>query len=100
VERGLLSIIVPVYNEEEFVRASILRALGAPLPDELCSEIVAVDDGSTDSSPEILAELAEEYPNRIRVVRHQRNCGKGAAIRTGLLHASGEFGIIQDADLD
>jgi glycosyltransferase involved in cell wall biosynthesis/phospholipid N-methyltransferase len=100
VEKGLLSIIVPVYNEEEFVRASILRALAAPLPDGLRSEIVAVDDGSTDSSPEILAELAEEYPNRVRVVRHERNCGKGAAIRTGLLHAAGEFGIIQDADLE
>jgi SAM-dependent methyltransferase len=100
VERGLLSIIVPVYNEEEFVRVSIVRALEAPLPDGLRSEIVAVDDGSTDASPEILAELAGEYPTRIRVIRHNRNCGKGAAIRTGLLHAAGEFGIIQDADLE
>jgi glycosyltransferase involved in cell wall biosynthesis len=100
VEKGLLSIIVPVYNEEEFVRASIVRALEAPLPDGLRSEIVAVDDGSTDTSPEILAELAEEFPNRIRVVRHEKNAGKGAAIRTGLLHAAGEFGIIQDADLE
>ncbi|HEY7389138.1 MAG TPA: bifunctional glycosyltransferase/class I SAM-dependent methyltransferase [Bryobacteraceae bacterium] len=100
MEKSLVSIIVPVYNEEEFVRASILRALQAPLPEGLHSEIVAVDDGSTDASAEILAELAAEYPDRIRLVRHTRNSGKGAAIRTGLRYAAGEFGIIQDADLE
>ncbi|HXA49114.1 MAG TPA: bifunctional glycosyltransferase/class I SAM-dependent methyltransferase [Candidatus Acidoferrum sp.] len=96
----LLSIIVPVYNEEEFLAAAIQRALNAPLPDGLVSELIAVDDGSTDSSPEILAEIAAQYPDRVRVIRHARNSGKGAAIRTGLQHASGEFGIIQDADLE
>jgi glycosyltransferase involved in cell wall biosynthesis len=100
VEKGLLSIIVPVYNEEEFVRASILRALAAPLPAGLRSEIVAVDDGSTDASPEILSELAATCPQRIRVIQHEKNSGKGAAIRTGLQHAAGEFTIIQDADLE
>jgi glycosyltransferase involved in cell wall biosynthesis len=97
---GLLSIIVPVYNEEEVLRTSILRALEAPLPAGLRSEIVAVDDGSTDGSGEILQQLAAEYPGRIRMYRHAVNAGKGAAIRTGLQHASGEFGIIQDADLE
>lgn len=97
---GLLSIIVPVYNEDEFLRASIERALKAPLPEGLRSEIVAVDDGSTDSSFQILQELAAEYPERVRVFQHARNTGKGAAIRTGLQHAAGEFGIIQDADLE
>jgi glycosyltransferase involved in cell wall biosynthesis len=96
----LLSIIVPVYNEEEFLAAAIDRALNAPLPDGLVSELVAVDDGSTDSSPEILAEIAAQYPGRMRVIRHAQNAGKGAAIRTGLEQALGEFGIIQDADLE
>jgi glycosyltransferase involved in cell wall biosynthesis len=96
----LLSIIVPVYNEEEFVRTAIVRALEAPLPDSLRSEVVAVDDGSTDSSPQILQELAAEYPDRVRVFHHAVNAGKGAAIRTGFQHAAGEFGIIQDADLE
>jgi glycosyltransferase involved in cell wall biosynthesis len=100
VEKGLLSILMPVYNEEEFVRASILRALEAPLPDGLRSEILVIDDGSTDSTPQILAELAEAYPARLRVIRHDKNSGKGAAIRTGLDHAAGEFGIVQDADLE
>jgi glycosyltransferase involved in cell wall biosynthesis len=99
-QKSLLSIIVPVFNEEEYVEASILRALEAPLPDGLTSELVAVDDGSTDASPRILEELAARYPERVRLVRHERNQGKGAAIRTAIRHAAGEFGIIQDADLE
>jgi len=98
--KRLLSIIVPVYNEEEFLAASILRAMDAPLPDGLESEIVAVNDGSTDASAEILDELAAKYPGRIRVIHHPQNAGKGAAIRTALQEAAGEFGIIQDADLE
>ncbi len=96
----LLSILVPAYNEEEYLAASILRALEAPLPEGLASEVVAVDDGSTDGTPQILDELAERYPGRIRVFHHKVNAGKGAAIRTALEHAAGEFGIIQDGDLE
>jgi glycosyltransferase involved in cell wall biosynthesis len=96
----LLSILVPAYNEEEFIAASILRALDAPLPEGLESELVAVDDASTDSTPQILEELAQRYPGRIRVFHHKVNAGKGAAIRTALANAAGEFGIIQDADLE
>ncbi|MCX6633205.1 MAG: glycosyltransferase [Candidatus Solibacter sp.] len=96
----LFSIIVPVYNEEEYVATAILRALDAPLPEGLTSEIVAVDDGSTDATPQILDELAAQFPDRIRVFHHKVNSGKGAAIRTGLEQAAGEFGIIQDADLE
>jgi SAM-dependent methyltransferase len=100
VEKALLSILVPVYNEEESLRASILRALEAPLPAGMRSEIVAVDDGSTDASPEILAELAAAHPERIRIFRHGVNSGKGAAINTCLQRAAGEFAIIQDSDLE
>jgi glycosyltransferase involved in cell wall biosynthesis/protein-L-isoaspartate O-methyltransferase len=98
--KRLLSILVPVYNEEEFVATSIQRALDAPLPDGLESEVVAVDDGSSDSSPQILDELAAEYPGRVRVFHQKVNAGKGAAIRTAIEHAAGEFAIIQDADLE
>jgi glycosyltransferase involved in cell wall biosynthesis/protein-L-isoaspartate O-methyltransferase len=96
----LLSILVPAYNEEEYLAASILRALEAPLPEGLESEVVAVDDGSTDCTPQILDELAERYPERVRVFHHKVNAGKGAAIRTALENALGEFGIIQDGDLE
>ena len=96
----LLSILVPAYNEEEYLAASILRALEAPLPEGLESEVVAVDDGSTDCTPQILDELAAQYPGRIRVFHHKVNNGKGAAIRTALENAAGEFGIIQDGDLE
>jgi glycosyltransferase involved in cell wall biosynthesis/ubiquinone/menaquinone biosynthesis C-methylase UbiE len=98
--KRLLSILVPAYNEEEYLAASILRALAAPLPEGLESEVVAVDDGSTDGTPRILDELAERYPGRVHVFHHKVNAGKGAAIRTALEHASGEFGIIQDGDLE
>ena len=96
----LLSILVPAYNEEEYLATSILRALEAPLPEGLTSEVVAVDDGSTDCTPQILDELAAQYPGRIRVFHHKVNAGKGAAIRTALENAAGEFGIIQDGDLE
>jgi glycosyltransferase involved in cell wall biosynthesis len=98
--KRLLSILVPAYNEEEYLAASILRALDAPLPEGLESEVVAVDDGSTDCTPQILDELAERYPGRVRVFHHKVNAGKGAAIRTALENAVGEFGIIQDGDLE
>ena len=98
--KRLLSILVPVYNEEEYVAASIQRALETPLPEGLESEVVAVDDGSTDETPQILDCLAARYPGRIRVFHHKVNAGKGAAIRTALEHAHGEFGIIHDADLE
>jgi glycosyltransferase involved in cell wall biosynthesis len=100
VEKALLSILMPVYNEEESLRASVLRALEAPLPAGMRSEIVAVDDGSTDGSLEILAELAAANPERIRAFKHSVNSGKGAAINTCLQHAAGEFAIIQDSDLE
>jgi glycosyltransferase involved in cell wall biosynthesis len=98
--KRLLSILVPVYNEEEFVAASIQRALAAPLPEGLESEVVAVDDGSHDSSPQILNDLATQFPGRVRVFHHQQNSGKGSAIRTAIEQANGEFAIIQDADLE
>jgi glycosyltransferase involved in cell wall biosynthesis len=100
LSKRLLSILVPVYNEEEFVAASIQRALEAPLPDGLESEVVAVNDGSRDSTPQILDELAAQYPGRVRVFHHKVNAGKGAAIRTAIEQAAGEFAIIQDADLE
>src|SRR5438045_3768243 len=95
-----LSILIPLYNEEEFIRPLLERVLNAPLPEGLDRELVVVDDGSTDGSAEIAEEMARQCPDRIRLIRHQQNRGKGAAIRTAVEHARGEFSIIQDADLE
>jgi len=96
----LVSILVPVFNEEEAVRTALLRVLNAPLPEGVRTEAVVVDDGSNDRSPEILQELADEYPSRVRIFRHPVNRGKGAAVRTALREAQGELAIIQDSDLE
>src|SRR4051794_10349698 len=95
-----LSILVPLYNEEEFIGPLLQRVLEAPLTEGMSREIVVVDDGSTDGSAEIAEEIAARYPDVVGVVRHPRNLGKGAAIRTAIEHARGEFSIIQDADLE
>ena len=95
----LLSVLIPLYNEEEFVAPLIERVLQAPLPEGMEREIIVVDDGSRDGSAEIVAELAARYPE-IRVLRHERNRGKSAAIRTAIDQARGDYSIIQDADLE
>ena len=88
-----LSVIVPVYNEAATVAEVVARLQRLPVT----LEILLVDDGSTDGTPARLAGLAA--PN-VRLFRHERNRGKGAAIRTALPHVQGEVVIIQDADLE
>jgi len=89
-----LSVVVPVYNEKPTLEEIIRRVRAETTP----KEIIVVDDGSTDGTREILADLEEE-PD-LAVVYHQRNQGKGAALRTGFRHATGEVIIVQDADLE
>ncbi|MGD0201730.1 MAG: glycosyltransferase [Bryobacteraceae bacterium] len=97
---GKVSILVPLYNEEEFIEALLRKVLEAPIEDGLEREIVVVDDGSTDGSAEVAEAMMGQHPGVIRLIRHDRNRGKGAAIRTAIEHATGEFAIIQDADLE
>jgi glycosyltransferase involved in cell wall biosynthesis len=92
-----LSIIMPVYNERSTIEAAIEDALGADLPVD-SRELIVVDDGSTDGTRELLRDGT--WPDAVRVVCHDRNRGKGAAIRTALEHATGEFAAILDADLE
>ncbi len=97
---GRLSILIPLYNEEEFIATLLERVLNAPLPDGMDREVIVVDDASNDGSAEIAAAVAERYAGTVRLIRHGKNQGKGAAIRTAIEHATGEFSIIQDADLE
>jgi glycosyltransferase involved in cell wall biosynthesis len=88
---------MPVYDERATVEAAIEDALGAELP-LAPRELVVVDDGSTDGTRELLGSRA--WPDNVKVVLHERNLGKGAALRTALQHATGEFAAILDADLE
>ena len=99
-KRTLLSILVPLYNEEGSIEECLRRILSAPLPHGTDLEIVVVDDGSTDHSFRVASQMQAQHSHAIHLLRHCKNQGKGAAIRTALAFASGEFCLIQDADLE
>lgn len=88
-----LTVIIPSYNEKSTIRAIVERVREVDVP----KEILVVDDGSVDGTRDILAALAYDD---VRVILHEKNQGKGAAIRTGVTHATGDYIIIQDADLE
>jgi glycosyltransferase involved in cell wall biosynthesis len=92
-----LSILMPVYNELDTVETAIREVVEADLPvDGL--ELVIVDDGSTDGTSRLLD--TGDWPEWVRILRHERNRGKGAAVRTALGRTTGEIVVIQDADME
>lgn len=90
-----LSVVIPVYNERDTIREIIKRVSEV----EINKEIIVVDDFSTDGTREILDSLSKDYPE-IKILYHQNNQGKGAALRTGFSHAQGDIVVVQDADLE
>jgi len=91
-----LSVIIPVFNEA----TTIGRVLKVVLDRSEVNELVAVDDGSSDGTWEELQRIAAAHPERVRVLRHERNMGKGAALNTGFAAAMGDIVLVQDADLE
>ena len=89
-----VTVIIPAYNEQKTIREIIKRVKATGL----VHEILVVDDGSTDGTREILQELQDQ--GEVRAIFHQKNGGKGAALRTGIQNATREVIIIQDADLE
>ncbi|MEM1202484.1 MAG: glycosyltransferase family 2 protein [Acidobacteriota bacterium] len=96
----LLSVVIPAYNERATAASLIRKVADAPLPDGVDLEIVVVDDGSSDGTRELLRELEKEADPPFRLVEHDQNRGKGAALRTGFDHATGDLVLVQDADLE
>ena len=90
-----LSVVIPVYNEVKTVSEIIDRVQEVAVDKEL----VMVDDYSTDGTRDVLAEVEKKHDN-LRVLLHERNFGKGRALRTGFEHAAGDYVIVQDADLE
>jgi len=93
----MLSIVMPVYNEERTLGEIIERVRRSPIT--LARELIVVDDASKDRTMEVLKKIAAEYPE-VHVFAHERNQGKGAAIRTAISKARGDIILIQDADLE
>jgi len=97
-----LSVVVPVYNEKRWLRPILDKIRAVPIP----KQIVLVDDCSTDGTRDIVSQLERETSqachdfNELTVIYHERNQGKGAALRTGFAHVTGDVVIVQDADLE
>jgi glycosyltransferase involved in cell wall biosynthesis len=96
-----LTVIIPVYNEENFIFLILSKIRNVKLIDDIRMEIVIVDDHSTDNTGNEIRRFIDVYPDLpVVYVRHEVNKGKGSALHTGISKASGEFLIIQDADLE
>lgn len=97
----LLSIIIPVYNEEQLVCELLAKVASLQLDDGVEKEVIIVDDGSSDRTAHKLTEfILKRGLGNVYLIQHEKNCGKGAAVKTGMAVARGDLMIIQDADLE
>jgi glycosyltransferase involved in cell wall biosynthesis len=97
----VLSVIIPSYNEEKTIAAVLQKLVAVELPHGLSKEIIVVDDGSTDNTESEVMRIAQALPGEnIQYIRQSANQGKGMAIRRGIGAVSGDYVVIQDADLE
>jgi dolichol-phosphate mannosyltransferase len=94
-----LSIVIPAYNEATTIAYVVEQVVKVEIGN-VEKEIIIVNDGSTDGTRAALAELGDRWPNSLKIVHHEQNQGKGAAIRTAMAHVTGDVVITQDADLE
>ena len=96
-----LSVVIPAYNEEKTIGAILDRVREVQLPGGMDKELIIVDDHSSDDTAAFIQAYSETHSDGgIRFFKHEQNLGKGAALRTGIQHAEGDFVVIQDADLE
>ncbi len=93
-----LSIIIPVYNEEQTIEEVVRKVISVNLNSKMSKEVIIVDDCSSDKTQAILKRIKKQ--SSLKIFRHKKNLGKGAAIRTGIKYSKGKILIIQDADLE
>lgn len=97
---SVLSVIIPAYNEERTITAILDKVIAAPLPAGIEKEIVIVNDASTDKTAEVVEKYLQSSQANIQFYSHSVNKGKGAALHTAIEKATGDFIIVQDADLE
>jgi glycosyltransferase involved in cell wall biosynthesis len=95
-----LSVLVPAYNERPWIEECIKRVIAQPVLGVTALEIIIVDDGSSDGTDRILEELRKKHQPVIKIIRHEKNLGKGASIRSAIAVMTGDICVIQDADLE
>lgn len=97
----VLSIIIPAYNEEQTIALLLKKVVSVKLPEGLSRELIVVNDFSQDRTEEIVKRFMAEHPDTVLLYHsHDKNRGKGAALHTGIKEATGDFLLIQDADLE